>query len=373
MAGIKQRTKRGITYHVVRHQVGGKRSEDWYRCTHKTPEQCQRCTGMAEAKRRAADLEAGIPPEITPGSVTIANLWELWWTNHVAVRGKKSTLTFYKSQKQRIMLIGDHVVDSMTPVHVNDWIALLTAMGHPPARINRSLRTLKTMLRRGVQLGFTHNHPAQFTQKLKEPPPLRGPQMHQPATVAQLVAHAELLRDATIIRVAAGSGARVSEVLALEPKHVNIAKRGFGKLTLEQQAERSTRRIISTKGYERRTVPLLDDAADALAAWLPKRPKGSRFVFPGPDGGPLSYYTWEKRWSRIRRDAGLSEITFHELRDTYATVMIDAGAKEAHLKTWMAHSTVETTYKHYAARIEGSDDEIQAVANKRQRARAAKK
>lgn len=49
-----------------------------------------------------------------------------------------------------------------------------------------------------------------------------------------------------------------------------------------------------------------------------------------------------------RVTAGLPTVTLNNLRDTFATTMIEAGASPKQIQRWMGHADIATTYQHYA-------------------------
>ena len=62
---------------------------------------------------------------------------------------------------------------------------------------------------------------------------------------------------------------------------------------------------------------------DALAKALPKNRIG--LIFPGADGGLMRKDAFNRRWTRYRSACGLGDITPHQFRHSYATIMYEAG------------------------------------------------
>ncbi len=52
-------------------------------------------------------------------------------------------------------------------------------------------------------------------------------------------------------------------------------------------------------------------------------------------------------WSRIRKRAGISDVTLHDLRRTYVTRLIRAGVPVPTVQDLAGHANIETTLKHY--------------------------
>ena len=58
--------------------------------------------------------------------------------------------------------------------------------------------------------------------------------------------------------------------------------------------------------------------------------------------------------------AGLSGLTLHEARHTFASLMIAAGANAKQIQTYMGHASISITYDLYGHLLPG--DEAQAAA-----------
>lgn len=106
-----------------------------------------------------------------------------------------------------------------------------------------------------------------------------------------------------------------------------------------------------------RTVPLLDP----LAAALP--PAGSGLIFPREDGGPLSKTQFRKRWDRYCQALGF-QITAHQLRHGFATLLFEAGVSDKDAQELLGHSSIAVTrdvYTHIrASRRQETSDRINA-------------
>ena len=88
----------------------------------------------------------------------------------------------------------------------------------------------------------------------------------------------------------------------------------------------------------------------------------TEFVWQSPQGGPFRYSNWFKRHFKpavVR--AGLPEGTrFHDLRHTYAALLIAQGAHPRAIMERMGHSTITVTldtYGHLLPKIDAALDE----------------
>ncbi len=98
----------------------------------------------------------------------------------------------------------------------------------------------------------------------------------------------------------------------------------------------------SHKNARGRNIPLRDD----LAAVLHKLTRGSRFVFPGKDGMKQKV-TFRKSHYTARKDAGFPDLRFHDLRHTFASILISGGASITVVSKLMGHSSDRVTRRIY--------------------------
>lgn len=89
-----------------------------------------------------------------------------------------------------------------------------------------------------------------------------------------------------------------------------------------------------------RDVPLLAPLADAI----PKDNSG--YLFPREDGKPLSKTQFRKRWLRYC-DAIGHDITAHQLRHGYATILYEAGIADKDAQELLGHSDITLTRNVY--------------------------
>jgi integrase len=88
--------------------------------------------------------------------------------------------------------------------------------------------------------------------------------------------------------------------------------------------------------------------------------KGEEFVprleFPSTTDGPLhGVNVYHREFLPCLEAAGLRRITFHALRHSYASHLIQAGASLTYVKTQMGHASIQLTADVYAHLIPGAD------------------
>ena len=135
-----------------------------------------------------------------------------------------------------------------------------------------------------------------------------------------------------------GSGLRATELVGLDVRAV-APDRPFA--------------IIKGKGDKERMVPVSDRARAAVAAWLPYRAAGSKYLFPS-GAGHLSRVRLFQEVKALSAAAGIdpARVSPHVLRHAFATHLLEGGADLRSLQTMLGHADIATTeiYTHVSAK-----------------------
>ena len=84
--------------------------------------------------------------------------------------------------------------------------------------------------------------------------------------------------------------------------------------------------------------------------------KVSGLVFPSETGGPLdSRNVYHRDFLPCLKAAGLRRVTFHALRHSFASMLIQNGASLAYVKEQMGHSSIQVTVDIYGHLVAGGN------------------
>ena len=156
------------------------------------------------------------------------------------------------------------------------------------------------------------------------------------------------LRSRALLETLYASGARVSEVCALDVDDLGVLA---GSEAEDSEGNPITLVTVTGKGNKQRLVPLGEYAVKALEAYLVRaRPqlaqkgRGSSALFLNLRGGRLSR---QSAWNIIREaaeKAGIkTPISPHSLRHSFATHMLEGGADVRVVQELLGHVNVTTT------------------------------
>ncbi|QZY51243.1 site-specific tyrosine recombinase XerD [Leucobacter tenebrionis] len=230
-----------------------------------------------------------------------------------------------------------------------------------PASITRRLSTVRGMHRFLFEEGLLETHAGSGVRTPK--PALRLPKALPVEEVEALLAAAGggedaaadqpvALRDRALLELLYASGARVSEVTALDLDDLlAVPGRGDAWEDPEYALGEGGFLRVTGKGSKQRIVPYGSYAGRALAAYLVRarpamvaRGSGTPALFVGPRGARLSR---QSAWLVIRaaaERAGITtEVSPHTLRHSFATHLLAGGADVRTVQEMLGHASVTTT------------------------------
>jgi integrase len=179
-----------------------------------------------------------------------------------------------------------------------------------------------------------------------------------PEEVHALVRAAECEVDAAIFLIAAFTGLRQGELVALRWRDVE-----FGGAYVRVTASYSQGQLTTPKSGKVRSVPMAPEVAGALARLGQSRQHVGEgdLVFERVPGSYLDASALLRRYKAALKRAGLRPLRFHDLCHTFGTSVI-VKADIRRVQEWMGHANVQTTmrYLHYAPRHD--DAKIVAAA-----------
>lgn len=276
------------------------------------------------------------------------------YLNHLSVeRGlAANTMAAYQRDLSRyaefLAARGIETLADVTPIEVAEFAAETKRSGlggQPlaPASAARITVSVRGWHRFAHAEGITATDPAAGVTPLAQAE--RLPKALSQAEVDSLLAAPELdtpvgLRDACLLELLYGTGARISELCALS----------VDDLTPALSDPDAGLRLIG-KGDKERVVPLGSFARSAVSAWLVRgRPElacrgpGTPRLLLNTRGRPLSRQSaWEVVVKRAAQAGIAGEVSPHSLRHSFATHLLDGGADVRVVQELLGHASVATT------------------------------
>jgi integrase/recombinase XerD len=222
---------------------------------------------------------------------------------------------------------------------------------HPPLAASSAGRAVVAV--RGLHAfalaeGLAGSDPA---RSVRPPaPPRRLPKAISIPDVERLIAAAQTgpaaLRDRALLELLYGTGARISEAVGLDVDDLQlsaVSRSSSMPATVRLSGKGGKQRLVPVGGYAREAIEAyLVRARPALAA-AAGRVSASPALFLNARGGRL---TRQGAWGALRNaasKAGLSEVSPHVLRHSFATHLLDGGADVRVVQELLGHASVTTT------------------------------
>jgi integrase/recombinase XerD len=245
---------------------------------------------------------------------------------------------------------------------------------HPPLAASSAGRAVVAV--RGLHAfalaeGLAADDPARFVRP--PAPPRRLPKAISIPDVERLIAAASTgpaaLRDGALLELLYGTGARISEVVGLDVDDLQLSGES-------RSAQMPATVRLSGKGGKQRLVPVGSYARDAMDAYLIRarpalataagRAAPSPALFLNARGGRL---TRQGAWGALRNAAGragITEVSPHVLRHSFATHLLDGGADVRVVQELLGHASVTTTQVYTLVTVDKLR-EVYAAAHPRAR------
>lgn len=162
------------------------------------------------------------------------------------------------------------------------------------------------------------------------------------------------------------SGLRIGELMGLKWEHVNFDKNIISIIQANQYLPKQGTFTKDPKNYSsKRNVMLPKEVMDILNEYKTYQDKkiddmgdlwqGEGFIFTQWDGRAMYPETMSKWFSKFITKNNLKKITFHQLRHTSASVLINEGINIIEVSGRLGHSKASTTTDIYSHVLKSAD------------------
>lgn len=232
-------------------------------------------------------------------------------------------------------------VASVTPSDIRAWIVCLVEGGNATSTIKRKLQALRSFYKYLLKRGIVKENPAQEVEMAKTPK--RLPDCVRVCNVEKLFEgdddcnSFEELRDNLILLMLYTTGLRRSELIGLRDVDVSTCE-------LKVHGKRNKDRI----------VPFGEELGEVIARYRKVRDSsvltlGSEWFFVRINGEQLyPVMVYRLVHERLGEVGGGSRFSPHVLRHTFASAMLNNGARLNSVKELLGHETLAATqvYTH---------------------------
>ncbi len=297
--------------------------------------------------------------------------WAEDWLATTAHLKPKTRARYETSLRNQVLPAFGHLeVGRIDHAAVRKWVAEMVATGAGAGTVAAAFGVARQILSLAMASGAIRANP---TDGVRQPRPKRT-EMHfltaaQVEDLAQAITNppkrgggGEHRREdypeyGLLVRTAAYTGLRAGELEALRVGRVDLLRRALE--VAESLSEVGGELIFGEpKTYEHRRVPLPTALNEALSIALAGK-SAKDLVFTGPNGGPLRHGNFYARhFKPATARIGVPELRFHDLRHTYAGLLIGQGAHPRAMMERLGHSSITVTLDRYGHLLPGLEEAV---------------
>lgn len=325
-----------------------------------------------DAQRRLHELIITLEKGVytTPGRLTVAEHLNNWLEGYVKTNCSLRTQDSYESIVRNHLnpALGHIRLKQLHPQAIQSYYG--QACQKLSARtVHHHHRVLSEALKWAVRQGYLTNNPC----SLVDPPAPRKRAMRTltPGEVEALLEKSQESYYYPMIYTAVSTGLREGELLALRWRDIDM---DFLSISVNQELykRRGVCQFKEVKtSHSRRRVAMTPKLALFLRAYRAEREQLYRqlgkkltldeLVFTSIRLEPLNPSVLTHNFAKIAKKAGLVSVRFHDLRHTFASLMLLRGAKPKVISEALGHSSVAFTMDVYSHIIEGMQENAMAL------------
>ena len=236
--------------------------------------------------------------------------------------------------------------------------------------VHKHHRVLSQSLKYAARQGYLGRNPCDMV----DPPTAQKKRMRTmtPSEVAVLLDKAQGSYYYAVIYTALSSGLRQAELLGLRWRDIDpdimmslsvsqVLYKRHGVCEFKQPKTAHSRRRVAMTPKLAQYLREYRAERESIAWQIGQPLSLDSLVFCHADGRPLDPSVLSHEFARLVRRAGLAGVRFHDLRHTFASLMLLRGAKPKVISEALGHSSVAFTMDTYSHIIDGMQSEAMAL------------
>lgn len=322
-----------------------KRNNGVYYLHFTTPDSKKKCiTTKTSRKPEAIKFLNRFNPEQTKtNKPTVIFLSELRTEilKFVSVNLRPSTAKLYANAFDELLkVIGDKPISLITFQDIEQYKAVrLNQIAK--GTVNIRLTKIKSIFNLAIKFGFLKQSPAENVRKISiSEKPIRAFSTNEVELILSNITNKKIR---LFCKFAYLTGMRLNEVCNVQWCDIDFSEMN---LTVKNKDD------FETKSGRMRVVPISKQLHELLNELLQDYQTGNvltmlnpeRYLFESRKGFRYSKNTMTNRFKEVLRKLNFKEhFSFHSLRHTYATTLINKGVPAVHVQKLLGHSSIKTT------------------------------
>lgn len=293
------------------------------------------------------------------GKYTVGQWLDEWFEAYAKVKVRPSSHQTYKGYIENHIKpnIGEIPIEKLTSLTLQKFYKKLLTEGRVP-RIEsekqpkglsaKTVRNINQVISSAMDMAVKHKLILSNPTGGCELPKVEHREMHT-IHAEQLGAFLREARESGVYELYyldLATGLRRGELLGLKWEDVDLAN---GVIHVKRQVARIDGKVkevpLKTKNSYR-NISISKDAVTMLKEM--EKHRVCEYVFPSPNGGPISPDSVRHMLHRVLKRAGLPAVRFHDLRHTFATLALQNGVDIKTVSGMLGHFSAGFTLDTYA-------------------------
>ncbi|OEG17234.1 hypothetical protein RV12_GL001433 [Enterococcus quebecensis] len=284
---------------------------------------------------------------------TFGDWTKIWLTSIMAPKIKESTFASYKNKIELHVLpfLEGRPLKKIVPTDIDQLIEHLSKT-LSASSVHVIFRIVKGCFEAAKDRAYIYSNPCEDTVL---------PKVHKEKVRALTRGEHKAIEQASLqtqkglpILIALETGMRIGEICALKWEDIDFESsmihvhRTTQRISLPDESGNKTQ-IIETAPKtpnSNRFIPLSLKLKQSLVIW--KKESKSQFVIGNGDHA-IEPRTVSYRFEQIKQQIGLTDISFHSLRHTFATRCVELGVNIAAISSLLGHSSIKLTLDTYTS------------------------
>ena len=314
---------------------------------------------VKEKLKRAIEETRGLDI-VKAGQYTLGQWMDVWFENYAKLKVRPSSHQTYKGYINNHIkpYVGSIPLSKLTSLDLQKLYKMLLAEGRidriesknqPKGLSAKTVRNINQIISSALTLAKEQKLLSSNPADACALPRVEHREMRT-LPVEQLTSFLREAKETGVYEmyyIELATGLRRGELLGLKWQDIDMVN---GTIRVQRQVARIDGEIVEAPLKTKNSYRNVSIGPDAIEVLKEQKKKvgDSEYVFPSPNGGPISPDSVLNMLHRVLERAGLPKIRFHDLRHTFATLALQNGVDIKTVSGMLGHFSAGFTLDTYA-------------------------
>ena len=281
------------------------------------------------------------------------------WIEYKRTRIRSTTWSMYEGHlRNHFTELNEKRIDRISTATVEGFITAKQASGVSLPMIKKLMVTLGQVMGYAARHKMITHNPVRDSERPRAtgtPGENHEMKILEPDQIKALIEVESNQKYRTLYLTAIMSGARQGELLGLRWSDLDLDRK---QLHIRRTFNHGRYFEPKTKGSIRK-IDMAPVLVKELVSWkLASGGRGDDLIFPSGDGTPMICHNMKNRhFFPALKAAGIAAIRFHDLRHTYASLLLAQGENVKYIQTQLGHSSPTVTLNVYSHLLKETNQE----------------